>query len=240
MRYSRLAGLAVAVALAVPGLALAQPPKVDITGIRIGYTGSVHRAAGGGKNTGPTRYKTGAWAPVYVDLQIGNERIDANSYELVVETTDADDMQNVYVERRFLPTLEPREQPTLLAYVRPGNTGSEITVTVRSVLTGMSLKQKKLTTADLYPMQPNTYGYLSIGGPLRSLFVALLPRVQNNPMGGMGGGVMDKGGGGPAQPNDELDIEENGNRTFAHLDVVAQMPTYWFGYQPADTVILLT
>ena len=43
MRYSLLAGLAAAAAFALPAPATAQTPRVDITGIRVGFPASLHQ-----------------------------------------------------------------------------------------------------------------------------------------------------------------------------------------------------
>src|SRR5438067_4867986 len=115
------------------------------------------------------RLKSGHWAPVYVDLEVKDAPLKAGAYVLQVETTDSDDMQNVYVEKRFLPTVEPKESPTLLTYVRPGGGNSDVTVTVRDVRTGMPLRFKKLTQMDINPLPPHSFGYLSLGGRGRSL-----------------------------------------------------------------------
>ena len=126
MRYSPLAVLALAAAVTLPAPAGAQTPRVEITGVRVGFPGSIHRA---GSGMGPQgRFKPGHWAPVYVDLDVREAALKAGTYVLQVETTDSDDMQNVYVEKRFLPTVEPKEQPTLLTYVRLGSGNSEVNV----------------------------------------------------------------------------------------------------------------
>src|SRR5262249_4752214 len=53
-------------------------------------------------------YKAGTWTPVYVDLTAGGERIENGEADLVLETSDNDDMQNSYAVR--LPALDPKEQ----------------------------------------------------------------------------------------------------------------------------------
>jgi hypothetical protein len=240
MRYLPLAALALAAALALPGPAGAQP-QVEITDVRVGFPASLHRA-----NTGlgiQRRFKSGQWAPVEVDLALkkGSPPLNANTYFLQVETTDSDDMQNVYVERRFLEGVDPEKPRTVLAYVRLGSGNSELTVKVfDATKPDLELRHKQLKTGDFSnPMPPHAYGYLSLGGKVRGLYKALVVKQ----VGGVGVGNV--GGMVPApQPGEEgqeePDPEENGNRIFAHCETVAQMPTYWFGYQPADTVILLT
>jgi hypothetical protein len=238
MRYSPLAGLALAAALVLPAPAVAQAPKIEITDVRVGFTGSLHRA-----NTGMAaqrRLKSGHWAPVYVDLDVRNAPLKAGAYALQVETTDSDDMQNVYVEKRFLPTVNGNDQiADLLTYVRVGSSNSEITVKVIDISDEhkpRELRSKRLTQSDINILPARAYGYLSLGGKVRGLYKALA-RTQN--VAGAGNvpvpapRAADEGA-------EDPDPEENGNRSFADIETVSQMPTYWFGYQPADTVILLT
>jgi hypothetical protein len=237
MRTLRLSGLALAAALIFAPFVGAQGPRVEITDVRVGFPGSINATNNRGAKNG--RFKQGAWAPVYVDLEVREAPLTRDNYVLVVETTDSEDLQNVYVERRFLPTIEPKESPTLLTYVRPGNANSEITVRVLDARGQDVCKKKHLTLADINPMPPHVYGYLTLGGKTSSLYKALVSKQQQ--VGGAG-----KIGGLPAGPdageegNDRDDPEENGNRSFAHIDQVQQMPTYWFGYQPVDTIVLLT
>jgi hypothetical protein len=233
MRISRLTGLALAAALLLCGLAGAQTPRVEITGVRVGFPGSINRT--NNRGAAQTRFKTGAWAPVYVDLEVRDAALPRGSYVLIVETTDSDDMQNVYVEKRFLPTVEPRESPTLLTYARIGSSNSEITVKVADASNPERvLRKKQLTQADINPMPAHAYGYLTVGGKTSSLYKALVAKQQQ-------GGLPNLVGPDAANPDAEPpDPEENGYRSFANIDQVQQMPTVWFGYQPADTVILLS
>ncbi|HEX5272380.1 MAG TPA: hypothetical protein VFW33_17910, partial [Gemmataceae bacterium] len=99
MRTSRLSGLALAAALLLAPGAGAQGPQVDITDLRVGYPGSIN-AAQHGAGTKNTRFKLGAWAPLYVDVALKPDSppLTRDSYVLVVETTDGEDLQNVYVE----------------------------------------------------------------------------------------------------------------------------------------------
>ncbi len=231
MRYSRLAGLALAAALLVPALAGADTPRVEITGVRVGFPGSINRS--NNRGAAQTRFKAGAWAPVYVDLDVRDAPLPRGSYVLVVETTDSDDMQNVYVEKRFLPTVQPNEQPTLLTYARIGSSNSEITVKLADASNpDRVLRRKQLTQADINPMPAYAYGYLTLGGKTSSLYRALVPKGQQ-----AAAQFGPDAGNGAQEPPDP---EENGYRSFAHLDQVQQMPTVWFGYQPADIAVLLT
>ncbi len=224
MRKSLPAWLALALALGLPALAQAQIPKVKITGVRAGFTGGV--SADGQRKS--SRLKTGLWAPVYIDVQVGNERLGSGEYDLVVETTDSDDLQNVYVERRFLPTMEPKESAMLLSYVRVGGSNSDVKVTVRSRYDGRTLSEMvlKANKGDYAPLDSSRYVYLTLGGPLMGLKKALAQRA-NNPLNKELG-------------DDDLEPEENWVRRFAVADAVELLPTSWFGYQAADAVILAT
>jgi hypothetical protein len=237
MRYSPLAGLALLAALALPLSVGAQTPRVKITDpVRLGFPGSIHRAA---NNQAPqTRFKAGAWAPLYVDLDVRDAALKAGTYVLQVETTDSDDMQNVYVEKRFLPTVEVGEQPTLLTYVRLGSSNSEIMVRLLDAHNSdreYAHKQLKFGDNFTIPMDSKGFCYLSMGGKVRGLYKALVSK--QNPQGGIG---RAPGVHAPDEDQEEPDPEENGYRYFANLDTVNQMPTYWFGYQAVDCAILLT
>ncbi len=256
MPISRLLGLALAAALLLTPLAGAQTPQVEITDVRVGFPGSINVAQHGG--TKNVRFKMGAWAPIYVDVALKPDSppLQRDTYVLVVESSDGEDLQNVYVERRFLPTIEVRESPTLLTYVRIGNLNSGLRVKVQqatpqadgSVKLGQVLREKHLSEVDLAnPDLPHMYGYLTLGGRVKSLYKALVSTQQAPGAGGgmgAGGGIVGGAPQAPAGPADDpdqdKDVDENGNRFFAHLDQVQQMPTHWFGYQAIDTAILLT
>lgn len=240
-----------ALTLGVAGPVAAQVPRIQITGVRLGYAGGVAKLQ---------RLKAGAWAPVSIDVQCGLEPLSKLDYEIVVETTDGDDTPNTYVERR-VPSLEPKENAILMSYVRPGTSSSEVTVRLRSRRNGETLAQNKSgrsgTSVDILP--PSVFYYLTVGGPLggmkRSLAPAKAgaipggqpmpgpggmgkrpppPQKPGMPPGGDAGGVA---GGDDAAP-EEIEPEETGHRRFAHIDAADQMPLVWFGYDTADVVIL--
>jgi hypothetical protein len=236
MRYSPLASLALTAALVLPEVAAAQAPQVDITGLRIGFPSTLNRA---GRGFTQVNYKPGSWAPLYVDLQVRNAPLQRESYALVVEMTDGDDMQNVYQEKRFLPTIDPKQNPaeTVLTYVRIAHNNSELTVKVVDANNPDRLYHKKhLTQGDLYadPYSHGFFTYLTLGGKVSSLYKALVKSKQQ------GGGPIFGGLPGEPQPGADEPTDETGIRSFSHVDDVEQMPTYWFGYQGVDTAILLT
>src|SRR6516164_1648696 len=96
MRSLSFCFLVVGASLLSPSVARAETKeRLVIDRVRIGFPGA--------KNDDTSRYKTGSWAPVYVDLTIGPQDIAADEAELVVETTDSDDVLNEY--RQPLPFL---------------------------------------------------------------------------------------------------------------------------------------
>ena len=169
-----------AAVLLLPEWAAAQAPHVEITDIRIGYPGSINRTSSRG--TKPMRFKVGAWAPVYVDLEVRDAPLEETKYLLMVETTDGDDMQNVYVEKHFLPTIDPKQPETLLAYVRIGSMlqrnqrqgggGHADSIPIASCATASRSRKSTSIRCRRY-----IYGYLTLGGRARapSLYQALVP-----------------------------------------------------------------
>ncbi len=123
-----------------------------------------------------------------------------------------------------------------MAYVRLARNAAEVVVDVVNVRTEQPIKSTKISQADIDILGAEYYGYLAIGDRATTLYRAL-----NKKQGvGKGGGGMGRGQIlDDPQPADGQDLED-GNRFFAHLDQVSQMPTTWFGYQSADTVVLLT
>jgi hypothetical protein len=204
-------------------LADAQIPKAKITGARVGFSGI--------QGSKQYRFKTGQWAPLYIDVDVGLEQIGSKDYEIVVETTDNDDMQNYFYERRFLPTLEKQTSYMLLAYVRTGLENSEITVSLRSLSSrGENLSTRKVDSLNYESLSPSTYHYLALGGPLSGLRRAL---TLSSTMPLKPGQVPEEGG-------MEVEGPETQQRRVSYIDSVELMPTSWFGYQSADTVLLAT
>ena len=218
MRSFTPAALAFAVALGLAGTAAAQQrlPKVviDEAGVRVGFPNS---SDGSG-------YKTGFWAPVYVQLTApGPDRVTRFDGTIIVSTTDSDDMDNLY--RVPLPPMEPKEQTTVLTYVRPGATGSEIQVTIRGS-DGRVLSSQRAGRTGFAAAPPGTFLYVTAGADSTPLRRALRPK-QAAAEGAMPGGG-DEGG------------EDEVLTTFSHVTQVADLPTRWFGYDAVDALILET
>ena len=221
MRSLSLAGLSLAVALALAGSAPAQqrPPKVviDESGVRAGFPNA---SDGSG-------LKTGFWAPVYVQLTApGPDRVTRADGDIIVSTSDSDDMENLY--RVPLPPMEPKEQTTVLTYVRPGATGSEITVTIKTP-DGRTLSYQKAFRGGFAAAPPGTFLYVTAGADSTPLRRALRPQKaegQGEPEG---------------PPQQEVNAEDVDTlTTFAHITQVYQLPTRWFGYDPVDVLLLET
>jgi hypothetical protein len=187
-----------------------------------------------------SRYKAGAWAPVYVYLKNdGTERINTGEYVLVVETTDGEEHQTHYTETRMLPPLTPQEaSPALLAYVRPGGEASEVTVYVkrparegRPIDDGDTIDSKK-PERDSYEALPyNAQVILAAGSKLPGMKRALIVSTdKKNP---------------PAEIQGELgqdweNLDAKGPLRFVYTDKVEQMPQRWLGYQGVDLLVLTT
>jgi hypothetical protein len=219
MRSPILAALAFAVALGLTGTAAAQQrlPKVviDEAGVRVGFPNS---SDGSG-------YKTGFWAPVYVQLTApGPERVTRFDGTIIVSTTDSDDMDNLY--KVPLPPMEPKEQTTVLTYVRPGSTGSEVQVTIRGA-DGRILSSQRAGRTGFTAAPPGTFLYVTAGADSTPLRRALRPKQAAAAEGVMPGG--DEGG-------EDVDALT----TFSHVTQLQDLPTRWFGYDPVDVLILET
>src|SRR5262249_19249416 len=91
--------LTLAVAAFVPADIRAQPKEIRerlaIERVRVGLTE--------GRKSDHGKYKTGAWAPVYVDVLVGPMDIGPGEATLVVETPDSDGLLNQY--RQPLPAF---------------------------------------------------------------------------------------------------------------------------------------
>lgn len=190
--------------------------KTKITGIRIGYQAGLTPIEKGREYL----YKAGQWTPVSVDISAGDDGLAKGLLE--VETTDSDDVQNVYTVP--LPALAAGEFYTATSYTKPGATHEDLTVRVRGE--GQYDEYKK----PIEPMELDDLLFVSIGSTLTGLKQALfqqsrLPLGANNPN--------------VNQDGDEGDNSKNRGRV-AHLETVSQLPTRWFAYQPVDLMIVTT
>jgi hypothetical protein len=217
MRFLTSAAVALALSLIlhVPGRAQPLPKvRIDDNGVRVGFSSSEGAGA-----------KTGIWAPVYVALTAGADRVGSADGFVVVETTDSDDKQNLY--KVPLPPMEAKEQRSVIAYVRTGTTGSEINVTVqtpeRKVIAGQRAGRTNYSTAP-----PGSFLYVTVGGNAASSLVGLHRALR--PKGNQDPNIV------------EVNDPENPNSLaqFASIGQVGDLPTRWFGYSAADVLILET
>jgi hypothetical protein len=206
----------IVMALAVVAVCTAAAPaqripkvRIDDNGVHVGFkTGSEASGA-----------KVGAWTPVYVDLTAGSERVSQSDGDIVVETTDSDELQNAFTVR--LPPLEPHEQTTIVTYARPGGSGSDIIVSIRDPDKRLLAQQKAGKSAySAYPA--GAFLYLTVGSASSGLRRALRPPKA--------GQAADQ----------DVDDDNDHRNAFAFVTTVSQLPQRWFGYGSVDVVILNT
>jgi hypothetical protein len=218
MRYPLLV-LPLLGALLIPTVAQAQRSKrVHISDVHVGFK------AGFDPGEVPDArfqylFKAGMWTPVYVDISVGDEPLPAST--LVVETTDSDDIQNTF--STTTPILQPHEQYTALTYTKPGSLGSEIIVTLRGDR-GRELDQHK-KVYDATALEDLLF--VAVGTRLPGLRNSLEEEVRQ--VEGPAGNV--------ATPMGTSGINRG---RVAYGDRIELLPTHWFGYQPADLVVLST
>jgi hypothetical protein len=217
MRFLTPAALALALTLAlhVPGRAQLPKVRIDDNGVRVGFSSTEGAGA-----------KTGTWAPVYVALTAGTDRVGSGDGFVVVETTDSDDAQNRYLVP--LPPMEPKEQRSVVAYVRTGTTGSEIEVTVQNLERTRVLAKQRAGRTTYSTAPPGSFLYVTAGGNAASSLVGLHRALRPEKAEG--------------DPNQLANVAEDPNSLiqFASIGQVGDLPTRWFGYSAADVLILET
>jgi hypothetical protein len=198
----------------LPAMARGQadaPPKIEQ--VRVGLpTGQ------GGPQANYSR--NGAWAPVYVKLKASKDGNPQGSYQLVVESTDGEDLPYRYTAP--VPALPANDEQTVLSYVRPGSDGSEFTVTLQKRNGDALHSPTRYTRSSREMIAPRDQLFLSLGSRLPGMRRALQPPQQNQPE------VADN------------DLEDRGQRHTAYIDDVSQMPDRWFGYDAVDVVVFAT
>src|SRR5713226_7207351 len=217
MRYLVLPALVLSALLVQPEAAFAQGArKIKIEKVQVGFPKTVESSF----------YKAAAWTPVYVYLtNEGSEKIDGKEYALVVETTDSEDVQNHYTERRLLPLLNPGEatNPPLLTYVRPGGDTSEITVHVQNS-EGRIIDSKKPDPYVAEALPANAQIVLLAGSKLHGMKGALIHDDKKL----------------RGEDEDEDSLDAKGPLRFVYVEKVEQLPARWFGYQGVDLMVLTT
>jgi len=229
MRFASTLSLALIVTAFAAAVARAQPKEIKerlaIERVRVGLPE--------GRKSDHGKYKTGFWAPVYVDLSVGPQDIPAGEAVLAVETPDSDGILNQYTQP--LPAL-PRRQSVagIITYVRPGNFSSEINV---SVQINKQQVAKARATPDSDIVDNGGVLWLALGSKLPGLQRALTVR-QNQQFPQGPGEPQPIQPGGQADDLGDDDLADTSLRRFAAIDTLEQMPTRWFGYQAVDVMVL--
>lgn len=228
MRFLTPAALALALALALHAPARGQPPpkvSIDDKGVRIGFDGLSGDLPGS---------KTGFWAPVYVQITSGIDRIGPADGTIVVSTTDSDDLENTF--KVPLPPMEAKTQTTVLAYVRTGAPGSDVNVTIRDDRNRV-LPRSGGGRTGYAAAPPGAFLWVTAGGgaaagsvALHNALVRKKPGAENNPQQAFPGGGM------PALEDDD----PSHLTSFAYVGQERDLPARWFGYHGADVLVLET
>jgi hypothetical protein len=173
----------------------------------------------GGDQTG--RSRRNAWSPVYVKVKGGSQGNAKGQYQLAILSRDTEQALSRYVVP--IPTLSSETGDTLVGYVRPeGLAQFEVQVTDRD---GNVKSNTTSAVADLNREMLGTGAifYVALGSRI-NLSRALRPEAEKkNP------GVLD-----------DPEGEDRGQRRFAYLDTLKDLPDRWFGYEAADIVFLTT
>lgn len=162
-----------------------------------------------------TRYKTGNWAPVFVTIETLKGFPLGEKLLMEVSTVDSDNVGNRYLTE--VTGLEPEQKVTFMTYVRPGNMSGETSVTLHD-RSGNFLVSAKPNRLSQNPLQGDSILYLAAGSRLYKFKRALYAQDRQD--------VRDE------------EVVDVGNRKFAFVDKVEQLPTRAFGYQGADVVVL--
>ncbi len=163
------------------------------------------------------RLRVGAWSPVYVELEAGENDIGQGDYDLVGETSDG---ESQIVFTSAAPAIAAERTRIALTYYRPGDRNGRLT---------LSLRKRNGTTVQTVTTEPSPGAmldshevlYLSLGSPLAGLRKALMPRK-------------------PVGDEEEVKDDVRAERSLAFINEVELMPTRWFGYQAADAIVLST
>lgn len=197
--------LLAAVALLVTAFPAGAADAVKITGAAVGFPSA----------TGPDPLaKFGAWAPVFVSLEVTGE---AGAAELLIEAPDADEIGTtlvVPIDLSGVPagTKLNAADRGAVGYVRTPGAGSEVVVTVRA-RGGAAISQPFRVRPK--PREPLVYAVLAVGGK-------------------PAGFELPKPVGGDAGPLRHNRVE------LAHATALDQLPDQWFGYDGIDLVLLTT
>jgi hypothetical protein len=212
MRCSLIAALSLA--LLAPSAAFGQKLKRTMITAdpRIGFQAGLLANEGGREYL----FKAGLWAPVSVDIVVGDEPLPGA--ELSVESADSDDVQNTYTVK--VPALNPGQAITINTFVRVGSRGGELVTRLTQSGTEVAARRSTFDTMNLDDLL-----FVAVGSPLPGLRQAMIAQRrgdgENNPQ-------MNRFG------------QQASEGLVARLETVNSMPRNWFGYQGADMVLLTT
>jgi len=193
----------------LPGVAHAQKAQKVKIDVHVGFATTTEQGETDERGR-EFLFKSGAWAPVYVEVEAGPDGTQQPG-QVVVETTDSDEVQNRFFADPPLPPLEGGKSDTVLTYTKPGSLGSDIAVTVE--VDGQSIEHKK--TYDALNLGDTLY--LTVGSRLPGLRKVLWERANQANTGNL-----------------------LSRRRAAFVESVDALPTRWFGYDAVDLMILAT
>lgn len=220
MRYFKLSMLALTGLMLVPSASEAQKPvKTRITDVRVGFRAGLDAGEVEDRRW-KYLFKAGLFTPVWVDIEPGDGGLERG--ELIVETSDSDDVQNNYITS--LPPLEARKPFTALSYTKPGSISSAIKVTLRGETKTKESQLFIFERGDPYEAEPlEDLMFLSVGTPLSSLRSSIAAQVE----------AIE----GKDLPNPRA--HANSARV-SYVDNFELLPNRWFGFEPVDLMIITT
>ncbi|HET6575635.1 MAG TPA: hypothetical protein VFG68_18695, partial [Fimbriiglobus sp.] len=213
--------------------AAAQRPRVKIADVKVGLPPGRYVGERDAAQRGSPVAKRNTWAPVYVRLEM-IRKVEQGGVQLKVETVDADDLRTTLMvpllrtlaDRNPGEMIEPAEF-AYVPYVRCGDRGGQVTLTVMSAVPGeepdaISESIRLGTGGNFIPFRDTaTYVVLSLGSTLPGF--ELPQEDRKGPQSGTTRGGL-----------------RGGRVETAALTNVREMPDQWFGYQAADLVVLTT
>ena len=183
-------------------------PIAKLTDVRVGFHAN-------NANDG-NRFKVGLWTPVYVTIAAGEEGLPVNGRGecfIQVETVDSEGVGTIYTVKPV--TVEPDKTQTFVAYVKTGNLGADVKVSLN--VDGRVYSAPPAGS----PLELNSHIYLTLGARLKDMEAGLSLLWCANLQGGQF-------------------IQQNDNRFAAYEADYTRLPEVWFGYQGVDLVILTT
>lgn len=186
--------------------------KVSIVNVRVGFNAGPHAASPDEMVSGQRSrmFKTGGWAPVFVNVQNTGKYDPASDGPIVVsvETTDSDDTLNSYSAP--LPPFDSGGSASVLLYTRAGNRYGDYTVRVQARGRELCRPNQQPVTA----LDSNELLYLSLGSRMPGLRL-------------------------PGPPDGNA-ASASGRAEIGLVTRVTDLPALWFGYGSIDVVILAT